>query len=323
MPSRSPHALDTLLLIICFIFAYYIPFELFIFAYAGLGPLHYLTEIPWLHSNKYFSNKGSSGWWLWLLAGAITIAIVTGIPRLGPAISFIAYGSAIAFTCVERKRAQICIVLLSISSAPILCMSEPVLFFFGLYLTTIVHVFFFTFLFMFRGWLRAPSPAALVPPLLLLLLGASYFVNVPSAIGYQISSDLLHRANILGDLHIRLANMITGSTRNWDNIVAAMRFVSFAYTYHYMNWFLKTGVVGWHKVGKERLIIACALYAVALLLYLMDFGVGIKILLFLSMAHVYLEFPLNLKTIISISDDLPKLWCGGPKIASKQASRVA
>ena len=29
--------------------AYALPFEVFLFAYAVLGPLHYLTEISWLH----------------------------------------------------------------------------------------------------------------------------------------------------------------------------------------------------------------------------------------------------------------------------------
>ena len=38
--------------------AFVIPFELFLFSYAVLGPLHYLTEISWLHKRQYFSpNK--------------------------------------------------------------------------------------------------------------------------------------------------------------------------------------------------------------------------------------------------------------------------
>ena len=34
--------------------AYLFPFELFLFSYAVLGPLHYLTEISWLHERKLF-----------------------------------------------------------------------------------------------------------------------------------------------------------------------------------------------------------------------------------------------------------------------------
>ena len=34
--------------------AFVVPFELFLFSYAILGPLHYLTEISWLHDQKYY-----------------------------------------------------------------------------------------------------------------------------------------------------------------------------------------------------------------------------------------------------------------------------
>ena len=36
--------------------AFMLPFETFLFAYAFLGPLHYLTEISWLHDRKYFTK---------------------------------------------------------------------------------------------------------------------------------------------------------------------------------------------------------------------------------------------------------------------------
>jgi hypothetical protein len=32
------------------------PFELFLLGYAFLGPLHYLTEISWLHDRRYFTR---------------------------------------------------------------------------------------------------------------------------------------------------------------------------------------------------------------------------------------------------------------------------
>jgi hypothetical protein len=36
--------------------AYVIPFELFLFSYAVLGPLHYLTEITWLKKRDCFTT---------------------------------------------------------------------------------------------------------------------------------------------------------------------------------------------------------------------------------------------------------------------------
>ena len=44
------------LMFISMIAAFVMPFEVFLFAYAFLGPLHYLTEISWLHDRKYFST---------------------------------------------------------------------------------------------------------------------------------------------------------------------------------------------------------------------------------------------------------------------------
>ena len=38
------------------ILSFLFPFETFLFAYAFLGPLHYLTEISWLHDRQYFAK---------------------------------------------------------------------------------------------------------------------------------------------------------------------------------------------------------------------------------------------------------------------------
>ena len=44
------------LMLASIIAAFVMPFETFLFAYAFLGPLHYLTEISWLHDRKYFAK---------------------------------------------------------------------------------------------------------------------------------------------------------------------------------------------------------------------------------------------------------------------------
>ena len=50
--------------------AYFLPFETFLFAYAFLGPLHYLTEISWLHDRNYFS-KGKYDFVVLLVIGVL------------------------------------------------------------------------------------------------------------------------------------------------------------------------------------------------------------------------------------------------------------
>src|SRR5439155_19178393 len=69
------------LMIISCVLAYIIPFELFLFAYAVLGPLHYLTEISWLHDRKYFveanraRDKRARRAWLILVAATLAVML--------------------------------------------------------------------------------------------------------------------------------------------------------------------------------------------------------------------------------------------------------
>ena len=53
--------------------AFAIPFELFLFSYALLGPLHYLTEISWLHKRNYFTLQHRDWRMLFVLAIGILI----------------------------------------------------------------------------------------------------------------------------------------------------------------------------------------------------------------------------------------------------------
>src|SRR5260221_3571770 len=50
--------------------AFIMPFEVFLFAYAVMGPLHYLTEISWLHDRNYFS-KGKYDYVVLLIIGVL------------------------------------------------------------------------------------------------------------------------------------------------------------------------------------------------------------------------------------------------------------
>ena len=47
--------LNSGLMIVSCVAAYLYPVELFLLSYAVLGPLHYFTEISWLHQRSYFT----------------------------------------------------------------------------------------------------------------------------------------------------------------------------------------------------------------------------------------------------------------------------
>ncbi|UPT68252.1 MAG: hypothetical protein M0D57_06295 [Sphingobacteriales bacterium JAD_PAG50586_3] len=68
------------LMILSCIIAFFIPFELFLFSYAILGPLHYLTEIGWLHQRQYFT-KGKYDFLLLIFFGLLLFAAQFGYAK--------------------------------------------------------------------------------------------------------------------------------------------------------------------------------------------------------------------------------------------------
>ena len=57
-----------------FALAIIIPFELFLFAYAILGPIHYLSEIAWLDKKNFFLKSSSQR--IFFVLMAIFVAIL-------------------------------------------------------------------------------------------------------------------------------------------------------------------------------------------------------------------------------------------------------
>ncbi|MFM7311121.1 MAG: hypothetical protein ACKOZY_10975, partial [Flavobacteriales bacterium] len=62
--------MNILLMFITAVLAFFMPFETFLIAYAFLGPLHYLTEISWLHDRQYFA-KGKYDYLVLLIIGVL------------------------------------------------------------------------------------------------------------------------------------------------------------------------------------------------------------------------------------------------------------
>lgn len=118
---------------------------------------------------------------------------------------------------------------------------------------------------------------------------------------------------------IALADVKQGNYKdNWWSAVflssagiMLMRFIAFAYLYHYLNWFSKTEIIRWHKVPKIRFVGVIALWIVACGLYIYDYAIGLSFLFFLSFTHVLLEFPLNITSIIGIGKETRSILKSG------------
>jgi hypothetical protein len=299
-----------LMLISCIV-ALYIPFELFLFAYAVLGPAHYLTEISWLHKRGYFT-RGKHDFWLLGGLAVLLIASATwssGSFGLTPQLrdiaifTFLALGSALVLVLTAKTGARIlglavvaALAFAAVNTAAFLMV------FVATFVPTLIHVYLFTGFFMIYGALKERSRTGylavciflLCPVVCLLLDPRKYTPNAYVALSYFKN---------FGPLNMSLLGIDTPHTKSEAAAVALallsgkglaiMRFIAFAYTYHYLNWFSKTSIIKWHKVGWRRLEIVGGLWAASVGTYLYDYSLGYKVLFCLSLMHIYLEFPLN------------------------------
>jgi len=112
-----------------------------------------------------------------------------------------------------------------------------------------------------------PSERTVIPSLA--QLGQEYFGGVAPALG-----------QLAGVPELKFGGRITG-------------LLSFVYTYHYLNWFIKADVIKWTAIPRGRLIAIAALSASSTALYFYNYEIGLAVLLFISLTHVLLEFPLN------------------------------
>jgi hypothetical protein len=266
---------------------YVLPFELVLLSYVFLGPAHYLTEISWLHDRKYFlPHRGIA---LALIVVALAVSFVEDAFWFGVVV-WIAFIVCALLAGARTALQGMILVIVALAATIFLYSHGPGFAIVGVLLPTLVHVSLFTLVFMVLGAARSRSPAQFglvsaylaalalivtVPPSAataipaLATLAHDSFGNVPQALGYA-----------LGMPGLKLDARLTG-------------LLSFVYTYHYLNWFIKAEVIRWADVPKSRLALMAALSCAATAFYFYNYVLGFALLLSLSLTHVLLEFPLN------------------------------
>jgi hypothetical protein len=384
--------------------AYFLPFETFLFAYAFLGPLHYLTEISWLHDRNYFS-KGKYDFIVLLVIGVL-LSYAAFAKDFGINVDFyesfveanlfdklvvFALFSAILFALVENifvKIVSIFLLFVFISGwlAPERAdanRASTTVFALTSLVPTLIHVYVFTGLFMLYGALKSRSKTGLLSvvtfilfPIILVFYApvetksnfisdygkkayyadgeGFFYTNVSILDHFKLTDDPLltnkqyldsvvnkksadnqipvaERTRITDSLKnklsenfivpnpdseyymkpipVKYAIPINGKDYYWNTVffstigIMLMRFIAFAYLYHYLNWFSKTEVIRWHKVPKIRFAAVIILWLLACGAYAYDYSIGLNFLFFLSFTHVLLEFPLNIVSIVGIGTE--------------------
>ncbi|PYS88581.1 MAG: hypothetical protein DMF64_20195 [Acidobacteria bacterium] len=303
-------ALNIGLMLMACALAFVMPFELFLFAYVVLGPLHYLTEISWLHRRNYFVRGRYDYLWLvGLCAAVVGLSLTHSALIWRPVLVWLAFGCALALVLFATRRAQV-LFLAGALVVGWLCRhlsSYQVLF--SLFLPTIIHVYLFTGAFILYGALKRRSLWGYASLLVFILCGALCFL--PVAGGASANAWVQQTYESFAVLNYDLARVFRfADIRAVNDIYTAqsglwlMRAIAFAYTYHYLNWFSKTSIIKWHRVSRRQLIGILALWLLSIGLYLYDYRTGLLALLFLSLLHVFLEFPLNYRTLAGIGREL-------------------
>lgn len=294
--------LNIILMVISVAIAAYLPFETFLIAYAVLGPLHYLTEISWLHDRGYFTTGSRD--WIWLIGATLITALGFFIPSaaLAALTTF-----SIAFTFIisagmvftRSIRGRTLFALGGAVAGGLTLAWGPFLALFAILLPTLIHVYIFTGIFILYGALKGRSFSGVLS--LLIFIAAPivclYGIDTPSS--YEPSPYMLNASSPFEGLRALMIPLF-GFSEDRSGVLAFMRLMGFAYSYHYLNWFSKTRIINWHRVSRTRITAIGVLYVASVALYAVNYQLGFIVLLTLSLGHVLLEFPLNFKTIASL-----------------------
>ncbi|MGC4059137.1 MAG: hypothetical protein QM743_13625 [Chitinophagaceae bacterium] len=310
-----------------------LPFELFLFSYAILGPLHYLTEISWLHDKKYYSVGRYDGWLLVGLGILVTLANlfadIFGAFSENAAYYFIgvAFLCGLLFAFVKHLFVRLAgllliliIVYAGIPEEGKNAESTSWLLYI-LFVPTLIHVYVFTALFMLYGALKSRSRLGILSVLLLIACPFLLWNILPdfSPVPVTAYGKRVYKGEVMSFAPLNQAILYLGfdvgkqprgyasADAFWDHAIyysregiLVMRFIAFAYTYHYLNWFAKTRIIRWHEVPKARFAAVIAIWVVSIAVYLYDYDAGIRWLFFLSIAHVIMELPLNFISLAGI-----------------------
>jgi len=311
---------NIILIFISLFLSLILPFELFLFSYAVLGPLHYLTEINWLHQKNYFIRERKYVWILILFTIAITSLVLfrylkfesiflNHLSKYSKLLINVLLVTSLLFSIglvlfKESKKIFLTLIFAFIFGLLFLKFFPFSFLIIGVFLPTIIHVYFFTLLFMVFGTLKNRSVYGVIAIVVLILVPLFIFYN-PFLVAFQTSEyvkDVFLQTrfkNVIVSVN-QILNDTSISFFNFNSVVIIkiQTFIAFSYTYHYLNWFSKTSIIGWNKNrSKSYLAFILILWLASIGLYVYSYKIGVLALYFLSLFHVIVEFPLNIISI--------------------------
>ena len=280
------------------------PLQVFLLAFAFLGPIHYLTEIAWLRKKKFYFDKGMVSSRIYVVLAAAMVVVGLLGPLLKHDLSVWVVGLLLLLSLTVWVRNAYAVLVIAIAAVVTGFFLRTWVYFIAVMVPTLVHVFFFTWTFMVSGALR-DKRETLVKWLNPILLLAIPFVIAFLPMHYAEPSGIWLRGEALtfAAIHQKLAGdlrgtlILNGKLLNDPVAAGLLRLFAFVYLFHYLNWFAKTELLQWHKVSRRGWVVIGAAYTVLLGVYAWSFRLGFLLATFLSLLHVLLEFPLNWHTL--------------------------
>lgn len=305
---------NVLMLVFSFLLACLLPFDVFLFSYAVLGPLHYLTELHWLKRKNFFVKKTHAGKFLFF---AFCVVGLLFIIYLNVALfrANIIYGSIIGLFFIfstylilisETNYAKFLAVFLLLMMILLSFFKPSLIILLGLFIPTLIHVYIFTALFMVSGYLRSSHITALFTVILLLAIPFMIaFLPVENFVFSRERSEKVFNSTGFKIINEQLVFLTGKNISVVSGVLKVQIFIAFAYTYHYLNWFVKTSVIGWARsLSLKNTLFVSAIWILSIALYLYNYQMGLTVLFVLSMLHVLAEFPLNALSVRTVFQKL-------------------
>ncbi len=162
---------------------------------------------------------------------------------------------------------------------------------------------------MLYGTLKNNSKAGWFNIVLLLLIPVVVWITPVNPVGFLSSEKVkaIFTQNSFHYLNVHLGQLLGIKNQSkfffYEVIDFKLQiFIAFAYCYHYLNWFSKTAIIGWHKnLTTRSAFLIIILWIVFISLYAIDYQLGFTVSLFISVLHVILEFPVNILSIKEVS----------------------
>ncbi|MFI5197994.1 MAG: hypothetical protein ACHQJD_05200 [Thermoanaerobaculia bacterium] len=287
------------------------PFHVFLLAYAVLGPLHYLTEVSWLHDREYFTpRRRARRAWLALVALSVS-ALAYGYvsetflqhqvsPTFEIGTVYLVIAGAVLAARVQHPVNAVALLVL-VTVALVLFSRSPVYAVAAYLLVTIVHVLLFTAVFVLVGAVKTRNRIGVLS--LLVFAGCIFTTLVYPRSFAPATPPVRDLYATFEQLNIQLLSLFGGQSAGAyePSSIGVMRLIAFAYLYHYLNWFSKTSIIRWHEVSRGRVWAVILLWLGGLAVYVVDYRAGFALFYVLSLAHVLLEFPLNHRTFAELA----------------------